>query len=303
MPNCTHTHHLLRRVGQLAALGAHGLIINNHGQNRQQIREQVDLLAPIFTFIGYDELIQAIETDTPGKKPFCLLTFDDGLAINATETAPALRELGIPAAFYLITAWTGTDHTPWFARLTALRKKSSQNVPPPETFKSIPWQERESAINQLAARIGIDPTSPDPTASLMSWEDARRLHAQGFEIGSHTANHAILTCETEREADRQVTTSIAHLHEHGIPCRTFAFPNGTSTPELAARIQKQGMETVMTTIPTWLTRTSPPAYLPRLYLKETATHPYMLAKLLAARTGWLLKNPNGEGHRYRFASV
>jgi peptidoglycan/xylan/chitin deacetylase (PgdA/CDA1 family) len=273
---------------------AHGIIINNHAQNARQIRLQVETLSSLVDFISYDQLADHVASTTKRPKPFCLLTFDDGRAVNALETAPELYRMGIPAVFYLVTDWTGTDHTLWFKRLEAIRRAAPENVPPTHVFKTIPWREREQRIHALCSEnnIRIDTTNPD--MQLMSWEDAKKLHAQGFEIGSHTANHAILPCESATEAERQITTSIKQLNDHGMRCRTFAFPNGNTAPDLVDMARRHGIESTVSTVPTWLSPSTDITCLPRLYLKEHATKRHIITKLAAARTGFLLRNPNGE---------
>ncbi len=288
---------------QRVARGARGIIINNHVQNAQQIRSQVHALAPFFEFIGYDELKQRIHS-TPGQKPFCLMTFDDGAAINALETAPELLRLGVPAVFYIVTGAMDGKGAFWFARLAALRLVAKPGELPSLTaFKAMPWRHRDQELDRLCNAYGVDADLSDPATRGMLWDEAVRLQSEGFEIGSHTVDHAILTVESEDEAKRQIVESIETMAQHGLrPCRTFAFPNGNARRPLVEMALQAGLESTVTTVPTWLKKRDTLSSLPRLYLKERATEFYIHAKLLAARTGSVLKNPNGEGRRYGFGA-
>jgi len=62
------------------------------------------------------------------------------------------------------------------------------------------------------------------------------------------------------------------------------------------------LESTMSTVPSWVRKRDSLALLPRLYLKEKAEALHIHTKMLAARTGIALKNPNGNGWRYVFGS-
>jgi peptidoglycan/xylan/chitin deacetylase (PgdA/CDA1 family) len=84
-------------------LKAGGLIVNEHILTREQTRLHVDVLGRWFEFIHPDELPERL--GRPRKRPFCLLTFDDGVRSNATEAAPELERLGVPACFFVVTGF------------------------------------------------------------------------------------------------------------------------------------------------------------------------------------------------------
>jgi len=292
---------LLYRMLRAAARGARGILINNHEQNALQIRTQVHALAPFFDFINYDDLKERLHSGS-GEKPFCLMTFDDGKAINATETAPELLRLGVPAVFYIVPGSTDSEEASWFDRLAALRRAAgTAALPDLAAFKAMPWRERDRRLDELCASFGAKADLADPAVRAMSWADAAQLQRDGFEIGSHTLNHAILTVETETEAQRQIEESVREMARHGLPaCRTFAFPNGNATRSLVKTALNAGMESTMTTAPVWVRKRDALACLPRLYLKDRADARYIHTKTLAARPGFVLKNSSGEGRRYLF---
>jgi peptidoglycan/xylan/chitin deacetylase (PgdA/CDA1 family) len=77
-----------------------------------RLRRQLELLdAAGFTFVTAGALAE--QFDAGGIAPGQLaLTFDDGMADNATAALPLLRELGVPATFYIATGLTGQPN-PW----------------------------------------------------------------------------------------------------------------------------------------------------------------------------------------------
>ena len=61
----------------------------------------------------------------------------------------------------------------------------------------------------------------------MTWDDVRRLAAQGFEIGSHTCSHADLGAIPLEDAARELRHSRQRLEaELKIPIHLFSFPYG-----------------------------------------------------------------------------
>src|SRR2546429_9834772 len=98
-----------------------GVIVNEHVLSLEQTRRHVEVLGRSFDFIHLSDLQNRIHARN--KKPFCLLTFDDGKRSNATVVAPELKRLGVAAAFFVVTSSLG-GHTPfWFYRHWALRAK------------------------------------------------------------------------------------------------------------------------------------------------------------------------------------
>ena len=49
------------------------------------------------------------------------ITFDDGYRDNYDNAAPVLERLGLPATFFIVTEWMGTDIVPWWDRDEGVR--------------------------------------------------------------------------------------------------------------------------------------------------------------------------------------
>ena len=67
----------------------------------QRIREQVRQLGQAFEFIGQAELKEALAGGKDLPRRSCLITFDDGLALQYQQALPVLEEMGVPAVFFL----------------------------------------------------------------------------------------------------------------------------------------------------------------------------------------------------------
>ena len=167
-----------------------GVIINEHTLTAGQTRRHVEVLGKWFDFIGLDELPQRLAK--PGRRPFCLLTFDDGKRSNFTQVAPELARLRVPAVFYVTTEFLSTGTALWFDRHAALIR--ALGFCPPglerETLKRLPLDDLRERLDRAFARWGVRPAGAlDDEARAMSWEEARGLSGRGF-TGSETSKAA-----------------------------------------------------------------------------------------------------------------
>ncbi|HEX9704689.1 MAG TPA: polysaccharide deacetylase family protein [Gemmatimonadales bacterium] len=277
-----------------------GVVINGHTLTADQIRDHVEILSRWFDFIHHDELEQRLTG--PRSRPFCLLTFDDGKRNGVTQVAPQLERLGVPAVFYVVTRFLSEGAPLWFDCQAAV-VRALRRVPPElevAALKSLPLARVHERLDRACAehRVSVDGDADDVRP--MSWDEARDLHRRGFTIGAHSLHHAILTLETPDNARADIAQSIAEVSAQlGAPCRTFAFPNGNYTPDLARHALACGAHTVMTTEPLWVDRRCPRWRIPRVQLFGWQSRARIELKLAVAATGRLLVNPDGTGRRYR----
>lgn len=79
---------------------------------------------------------------------------------------------------------------------------------------------------------------------VMSWEEVRQLSASGFEIGSHTVNHARLSKCSPEELRHELADSKAQLeHQLGGKINFFSFPfgrRGDFSEEALAEVKRAG---------------------------------------------------------------
>lgn len=277
-----------------------GVIINEHTLSREHTAFHVEVLARWFDFIRLDELPQRLAQ--PQEKPFCLLTFDDGKRSHFTQTAPELRRLGVPAVFYVTTDPVTTGSWHWFDRRSQL-VQTLGHCPAGlelETLKQLPFTRLMERLDRACAEHRFEPEQDSDDLRPMTWEQARRLHAWGFKVGAHGKTHAILTREPWRRAFAEIGESMAKVTmELGVPCDTFAFPNGNCTVALAQYAQRCGATTVMTTEPMWVDERAILWRLPRIQLFEGFARARIESKIALSAFSGALANPDGTGRRYR----
>jgi len=296
---------MLNAIGTISLALVHpfktgGIIINEHILDQEQTRRHVELFGRWFDFIELHELPERLHR--PRKRPFCLLTFDDGKRSNATVVAPELEKLGVPAVFFVVASSLDCRKPLWFDRYKALRKKL-RNVPPDlelRILKQLPYAALIERVERACARHGVEADLDDDDVALMTWEQARSLHQRGFSIGAHGFTHAVLTRETKLAAFGNIEKSIAKVREEiGAPCASFAFPNGNYTAELAQHAIHCGVRMVMTTEPTWADKSFALWRLPRLQFLGTDSAGKIKFKTALAAPGLVLNNPDGTGKTYR----
>lgn len=176
------------------------------------------------------------------------VTFDDGYADNLAVAVPLLERLGLPATFFLVPGLlSGTAQAWWevlgwaFTRATTPELRWDESRHPLETaaerwaayglvaeaLKQTPQRLREEAVQELVARLAPAGRRPGPEMFL-GWSGGRELVERGFEIGSHTCSHAILSQERPGDQSADLAGSRAELErELEVEIDTLAYPNGT----------------------------------------------------------------------------
>jgi peptidoglycan/xylan/chitin deacetylase (PgdA/CDA1 family) len=274
-----------------------GVVINGHTLTpRSQTRFQLEVLGRWFDFIRVEDLPRRLMN--PARRPFCLLTFDDGKRNNFTEIMPELELRRVPAIFYVTTGPVSTGASFWFDRHEQLVRHLGHCPAGLElqTLKKLPFDLLTERLDRACARYGFTPDNEAEDFRPMSWDEARDLARRGFTIGAHSETHAILTNETKERALAEIESSLAKVSsELGAPCTTFAFPNGNYTTELTQHALRCGATTVMTTEPTWMDRRSSFEQIPRIQLFSGFTRAKIELKIALAAWPGVLANPNGPG--------
>jgi peptidoglycan/xylan/chitin deacetylase (PgdA/CDA1 family) len=73
-----------------------------------------------FRVIPLRDLVDRLEAGRSLNRELAI-TFDDGYRDNFDNAAPVLEKLSLPATFFVITQWIGTDVVPWWDRQRDVR--------------------------------------------------------------------------------------------------------------------------------------------------------------------------------------
>ena len=162
---------------------------------RESFRRQLESLSKYGDFLSLDEAVELLRSGARiGGRYFCV-TFDDGFKNCLANAVPVLRDLEIPAAFFVATKYIGLD----------LQRDWEEIAP----FYERSYREYEGAFEFL------------------TWDECREMVAAGFTLGSHTHSHrrlaALAPAEVEAELRESKQTLEAGLE---VTCRHFCCPWG-----------------------------------------------------------------------------
>jgi peptidoglycan/xylan/chitin deacetylase (PgdA/CDA1 family) len=179
------------------------------------------------------------------ERPAFVITFDDDDPSHVRHALPILRELGIPATFFLSGRSLHHMGPYWWVQLeqaaledgvvqTARRLGRSAR-----TLKELVRGCRASgAVPELVTR-----ESP-PT---MQRSDIRTLAEAGMTIGFHTLRHPALTLLNDDDLVIALTDGRDALEDAaGAPVEFFAYPYGHADRRVAAAAQQAGYRAAFT---------------------------------------------------------
>lgn len=218
-------------------------------------RKQMELIRSRFLPMKLSEIVDALRTGTPLPKNGICITFDDGYENNATTAAPILKELGIPATFFVTTGFLDGTTRLWVDRFetayAALPTKTEPDDVVRSRLKRLPNIELEKYLTDLEAQTGTSQTI-HPLHQAMTWEQARGLLTDGFEIGAHTVTHPILSRCSHETIVREITDSKRTIErECRTSCRHFAHPNGQPddwNDDVLNTVKASGFDSCLTTV-------------------------------------------------------
>lgn len=175
-------------------------------------RAQLALVRRHWTVVSLSRLADLLAGGAATPPRAAVITFDDGYHDNFLCARPILRELGLPATFFLAAACL-------------------------ETGRFLP-REAEGA------------RPPAGRDRPLRWGEAARLAAEGFEIGSHTLTHADLAAAAPARAAREIGASRELLRARlGVPVDFFCYPRGRFTPATARLVAAAGYRAALVTFP------------------------------------------------------
>jgi len=180
------------------------------------------------------------------------VTFDDGFENNFSVAAPALREAGVPATFYVTSGFVDHNSASWIDDIEeAVEKTDSVTLKlpfplPRDSFRR-PEEKRDlleairkhvkgdpridpySTAREIRRQLGAGSFVPDPGLDQkLSWDQVRELSRDPlFTFGGHGHTHRILSYLDPGRLEEEVTLSMDLLRRAtGSAVLHYSYPEG-----------------------------------------------------------------------------
>ena len=217
------------------------------GAGARGLARQLAFCRRVANVVPLERAAQDLAAGRPLPQRAVALTFDDGYRDNLDVAVPMLRQLGLPATFFLVPGLLNGTTSSWWevvawvcrrARATSVefegrvlplgtepeRRRASGSVA--ELLKVRNAAARNAAIDELRERCR-PAGSPPGHDMFLDWTGAGELAQAGFEIGSHTSEHNILSREDGAAQRADLVKSRRDLEDNlQVPVRHVAYPNG-----------------------------------------------------------------------------
>ncbi len=215
-------------------------------KDEKQFKEDLHFLLKHFKPIDIDELIKIADGQKSVSQNSFFLSFDDGLSETYHVIAPVLKEMGIPAAFFLNSSFI--DNLDLFYRFKcsilveaiqkkppsgaivskiedALRKHSIAAVNPVRGLLSINYAQKP-VLDEIAMLLEVDFNDYlNSNKPYLSTPQIESLINDGFAIGAHSEDHPEYNQLSLEEQLNQTKHSIQFIQEKfNVNHKLFSFP-------------------------------------------------------------------------------
>jgi peptidoglycan/xylan/chitin deacetylase (PgdA/CDA1 family) len=209
----------------------------------QLLRAHLEAISSIGDIVPLASLLKPAEG---GRRPRIALTFDDDSATFARNSIPLLRELGVPATFFLSgRALHGLSPSWWdlldwwinHAGLEATRRLLGAPSTDPRELAA--WCEGREVVNRLFDEAPAGAAA----ARLLGRDGIREIAAAGFTIGFHTLHHPVLTDLDPSQIEPALTEGRAALEAWiGAPLTMLSYPHGRTNDRVASAAARAGYQ-------------------------------------------------------------
>lgn len=201
-----------------------------------------------FTIISENELINTIESGKWFDKKTALITFDDGYIDNYELAYPILKNMNVPAIFYIPCDQINGHAISWWDQVAFIIKSSTKKTFYYEgktiinednnsksaiksvlrLFKDNSYSDINKQLHDLSVACEVEKSSLENVKKqFMNWDQIKEVSSNNIAIGSHTMSHRILSSLSESEQRFEITESKLILEDMiDRPVNTISYPVG-----------------------------------------------------------------------------
>lgn len=217
------------------------------GPDQENFRKELQWMKNQADPVSENDLIGALNKRNPLPKRTFMVTFDDGYRDCHERALPILKELGIPAVFFIPTeaieerklGWW--DLISWFLKRTKKKSISLRGElyalggsidRSAERLRQIMKLEAATHTGTLMVELSeaCEVAEPDfelRDRELMTWQQIRDCDKSGITIGSHTHSHRVLaSLDLESQREELIRSKKVLEERLGKPVRSIAYPVG-----------------------------------------------------------------------------
>lgn len=212
---------------------------------------QMRWLRDRFRPVRCEQVVEALEGGAPLPRDAALVTFDDGYDDNYHVAFPILRELGVPATFFVATGHIDSGRPYAYDWLVHALRTTTATVlevgelglrldlaPGPaaridaaatllDRLKSLDDAGQQAVMARLQDAWGLPRPDRHPDCQPMDWQQLRRMRAGGMTIGAHGVHHRMLAKLPAAEMRAELAQAKARLDaELGPGIDALSYPVG-----------------------------------------------------------------------------
>ncbi len=211
----------------------------------QQFEADIEFILRFYTPISLEDIICYLDGTRRLPKRCFLLTFDDGFREIYDIVAPILYARGIPAVFFVTTAFVDNYELCYQQKMSLLIRtlvsfgdsSASQQVSQllddggiegtdiSARIRGVNYHQRH-LLDSIGLILNYDFTEyANSVQPYLTSKQIKNLMMQGFDIGSHSIDHPLYSELSLEEQLRQTHESLSWLSNHfQFNCQAFAFP-------------------------------------------------------------------------------
>lgn len=240
-----------------------------YGPDAESFRKELQAMKRFADPVSEAELVAFAEGRAKLPRHGFMVTFDDGYRDNYELALPILKELGIPAIFFIPTEAIDERKLGWWDQIHYLVKKSTRSeiqlggrrlelgpcrlaaaeacVQEMSSRPASGHESTEAFLRELSLACGVELPGPELcSAELMTWEQVLDAQRQGITIGAHTHTHRVLSTLSLDDQREELRSSKRMLEAKlGTPVRSLAYPVGGYehfNPETKTLAQEEGFD-------------------------------------------------------------